>query len=308
MLLHILLYNIAPVFFLISLGYVMGKKYNLDIGSLSKLSVYIFIPSMIFLNLYETAVSMEQLIPVAFTVIFVIIMSLVGSVTGKIRRYSDSRKNAVKNALMFYNSGNFGIPLISLVFANTPMTDYAVSIQIMVMISQNLLNYSLGFYNAARGSMDFKSSMKSVLKMPAIHAIIAALIAKAIPYDFRNFFLWPAITYAGNAMFAVNLLILGIQLSLTKFEFKNKEVYLTSFFRLCIGPVIAYLLILLLRIDGIMARVLMISSGLPTAVNTVLIAAEFDNEPEFATQTVVVTTLFCLFTLPLVIYLAQTAF
>ena len=95
----------------------MGKKYNLDIGSLSKLSVYIFIPSTIFLNLYETAVSMEQLIPVAFTVIFVIIMSLVGSVTGKIRRYSDSRKNAVKNALMFYNSGNFGYPDI-LVFAN----------------------------------------------------------------------------------------------------------------------------------------------------------------------------------------------
>jgi predicted permease len=307
-LLHILLYNIAPVFFLISLGYILGKKFKLDIRSLSKLSIYIFVPAIIFLNLYETEINFNQLLPVIFTVIFVLALSAVGSIAAKIYRYGDARKNTIKNAIMFYNSGNFGIPLISLVFANTPVTDYAVSIQIMIMISQNLLNYSLGFYNAARGSMDFKSSLKSVLKMPAIHAIIAALVAKAIPCDLRNFFLWPAVTYAGNAMIAVNLLILGIQLSLTKFELKNKDVYFAAFLRLCIGPVIGYLLILLLRLEGAMAKVLMISSGLPTAVNTVLIAAEFNNEPEFATQVVVVTTLFCLFTLPLVIYFAQMAF
>jgi predicted permease len=188
------------------------------------------------------------------------------------------------------------------------MVDNAISVQIMVMVSQNLLNYSFGFYNAARGIMDFKTSIKSVLKMPTIYAIMSALIAKAIPYDLRDFFLWPAVRYAANSLIAVNLLILGIQLSLTKFELKNKDVYFTAFLRLCMGPVIAYLLILLLRIEGVMAMVLLISSGLPTAVNTVLAATEFNNEPEFATQTVVVTTLFCLFTLPLVIYFARMIF
>lgn len=308
MLLHILLYNIAPVFFLIGLGYTLGKKFSLDTRSLSKLSVYIFIPSMIFQNLYETDIDLEQLIPVIFTVIFVILLSLVSTAAAKINRYSDSKKNSMKNAVMFYNSGNFGLPLISLVFANTPMVDNAISVQIMVMVSQNLLNYSFGFYNAARGIMDFKTSIKSVLMMPTIYAIMSALIAKAIPYDLRDFFLWPAVRYAANSLIAVNLLILGIQLSLTKFELKNKDVYFTAFLRLCMGPVIAYLLILLLRIEGVMAMVLLISSGLPTAVNTVLAATEFNNEPEFATQTVVVTTLFCLFTLPLVIYFARMIF
>ena len=123
-----------------------------------------------------------------------------------------------------------------------------------------------------------------------------------------SWFSWPAVRYAANSLIAVNLLILGIQLSLTKFELKNKDVYFTAFLRLCMGPVIAYLLILLLRIEGVMAMVLLISSGLPTAVNTVLAATEFNNEPEFATQTVVVTTLFCLFTLPLVIYFARMIF
>lgn len=308
MLLHILLHNVAPVFFLISLGYILGKKFNLDIYSLSKLSIYIFVPSVIIVNFYETPMNPQLLMPIIFTLLFVVLQSIVSSVPDKLNRYSTSKKSAFKNAIMFYNSGNFGLPLITLVFASTPMADYAVSIQSMVMITQNLSTYTLGFYNAARGNMDFKNSVKSVLKMPAIYTIGLALLMKVIPYDFRNFFLWPSIIYAKNAMIATDLLILGIQLSLIKFEFKNKDIYLTAFMRLCIGPIIAYLLIIVLQLDGVMAKTLLISSAVPTAVNTVLIAVEFKNEPEFATQAVVVTTLFSLITIPLVILLTQTIF
>lgn len=305
---HILLHNIAPVFFLISLGYILGKKFNLEIYSLSKLSIYVFVPSVIIVKFYETPMNSQLLMPIIFTLVFVILQSIVSLVPAKLNRYNISKKNAFKNAIMFYNSGNFGLPLITLVFANTPMADYAVSIQIMVMITQNLSTYTLGFYNAARGNMDFKDSIKAVLKMPAIYTIALALLMKVIPYDFRNFFLWPSITYAKDAMIATDLLILGIQLSLIQFDLKNKDIYLTAFMRLCIGPLIAYFLIMVLQLDGVMAKTLLISSAVPTAVNTVLIAVEFRNEPEFATQSVVVTTLFSLITMPLVILLAQTIF
>lgn len=308
LLLYILFHNIAPVFFLIGLGYILGKEFQLDIRSLSKVSVYVLVPSTIIVKMYETAIDLNLLMPVIFTFLFVMSLSVVSLIPAKLNGYGDSKRNAFKNAIMFYNSGNFGLPLITLVFANTPMVEYAVSVQIMVMISQNLLNYTLGFYNAARGNMGVKSAVKAVLKMPAIYTILLALLLKAVPYDMRDFFLWPAITYASNAMIAVNLLILGIQLSLVSFKLKNGDVYLAAFMRLCVGPILAYLLIILLQLDGVMAKVLLISSAVPTAVNTVLIAVEFENEHEFATQTVVATTLLCLFTLPLVIFFAQVAF
>jgi len=307
-LLHIWLYNIAPVFFLIGLGYMLGKKFNLEIHSLSKLSVYVIIPSTLIVNLYKAPINPGLLMPVAFTVVFVILLSLVSSVVAKLNSYHDARKNAFKNAVMFYNSGNLGLPLISLVFANTPMLQYAVSNQIMIIISQNLLNYTLGFYNAARGKMDFSSAVKAILKMPIVYTILVVLLLKFIPYDMENFFLWPAVKYSSDAMVAVNLLILGIQLSRVSMNFKDFDVYWAAFLRLCVAPLLAYLLIVFLRIDGVMAKTLFISAALPTAVNTVLIAVEFENEHEFAVQTVVMTTLFCLFTLPLVIFFAQRAF
>lgn len=308
MLLQIWLYNIAPVFFLIGMGYMLGKKFDLDIRSISKLSVYVFLPATLIVNLYGTAIEPDLLIPVAFTAIFVISLSLVSSGIARLNRYRDSRKNAFKNAVVFFNSGNMGLPLISLIFANTPVQEYAMSIQIMIVMCQNLLNYTLGFYNAARGKMDFRSAIKAVCKMPIVHAILLVIILKAIPYDMRNFFLWPAVKYSSDAMIAVNILILGIQLSRVSFNFKDIDVYRVALLRLCVAPLLAYLLIVLWGIDGVMAKALLINAALPTAVNTVLIAVEFQNEHEFAAQTVVVTTLLCLATLPLVIFLAQRAF
>jgi len=245
---------------------------------------------------------------VAFTVIFVTSLSIACSIVARLKRYSDSRKNAFKNAVMFYNSGNLGLPLITLVFASTPVLEYAISNQIMILMSQNLLNYTLGFYNAARGKMDFRSAVKAVLKMPVIYTILLILLLKVIPYDMQDFFLWPAVEYASDAMVAVNLSILGIQLSRVKYNFKDFDVYWAALLRLCVAPLLAYLLIVLFGINGVMAKVLLIAAALPTAVNTVLIAVEFENEHDFAAQTVVVTTLLCLFTLPLVIFFAQMAF
>ena len=62
------------------------------------------------------------------------------------------------------------------------------------------------------------------------------------------------------------------------------------------------------RIDGIMAQVMIISAGLPTAVNTALIAVEFDNKPDFASQTVMISTLLSSVTLTVVIYFATKMF
>jgi len=52
----------------------------------------------------------------------------------------------------------------------------------------------------------------------------------------------------------------------------------------------------------------LISSGVPTAVNTALIAVDYDNCPGFASQTVLLSTLLCTLTLPAVIYTARILF
>ncbi len=63
-----------------------------------------------------------------------------------------------------------------------------------------------------------------------------------------------------------------------------------------------------ISMDGIAAQVILICSGAPTAINTVLLAIEFKNEPEYASQTVFFSTAFSALTVPIVIYFAQLLF
>ena len=217
---------------------------------------------------------------------------------------------------MFYNSGNFGIPLITLVFSSksflvngqTPWLDYALTVQVIVLIVQNVTTNTIGVFNASHASGSLKSALKKALKMPALYFVILAFLLKLVPYDFTQFPLWPAFTYAKNGLISLALLTLGVQLSKTKLKLNNPNVYISVFTRLIGGPVIAFLLVLLFGIKGTMAQVLIISAGCPTAVNTALIGVEFKNHPEFASQAVMASTILSAITLTGIIYAAGILF
>jgi len=302
---YILLNNIAPVFALVVTGYYIGRKFNLDIFTLSKINFYVFIPSLIFVKIYEANLNMGFLRTVVFTLLFVLGQYAVATVVARLLRYEQSRGNAFKNAVTFYNTGNIGLPLITLIFAGTEHAEFAVTAQVMILVTQNLCTFTLGFFGAAKVKMGITDAVKTVLKVPVVYTIALAFVFRLIPYNLQEMFLWPAILYARQGMIPVALLSLGIQLSLIKVQFKAIDVYIASFMRLCLGPFLAYTLVLLMNIDGILAQVLLISSAVPTAINTALIAVEVNNQAEFATQAVVTSTILSSITLPVVIYLAQ---
>ncbi len=304
----ILFNNIFPIFAIIFLGYILDKAFNLDVKSLSKLNFYVFVPAFIIVNIYNTSIETELLRAIIFAIVYLIILFMISCIIGRSRRLEMSTVNAFKNSVMFYNSGNFGLPLITLVFSDSPLLIYAISVQVMVLIVQNMTTNSIGFYNAGRGHMSFEKTIKAVLKKPPIYALALTLILKALPYDAPQFFLWPALDYLRSGLIPMALLTLGVQLSVSKINIRNVDVYIATFVRLIGGPILAFFLLHLLQISGTMAQVLFISSAVPSAVNTALIAVEFDNEPDFASQVVMTTTLLSAVTLTVVIYLSEVLF
>ncbi|KAA2302259.1 AEC family transporter, partial [Clostridioides difficile] len=78
------------------------------------------------------------------------------------------------------------------------------------------------------------------------------------------------------------------------------------FLRLLIGPAIGISIVLLLGLEGIAAQALIIASGMPTGVNASILAEEYDNEPDFAAQTVLISTLLNIITITALISYAKT--
>ncbi len=316
--LYILTHNILPIICIVCLGFLMGKKFPMDVKTLSKLNFYVFVPTFTFYQIYTTVLPDSMLWVLIFALSLLLLNHLLARGIGRVRKYDTGMRNAFMNSLMFYNSGNIGVPLITLVFSGVPFiidgeTPYlapALALQIVVLIVQNLSVNTLGFYNASMGKkMGWKDALISVFTMPTVYAIpLAFLLKYCLPYDLTQFPLWAAVVYLKNGLVPIALFTLGVQLSRTRIAKPSLDVGMAVFLRLIGGPLLAMLLILLFRFDNFTAQVLMMSSAVPTALNTALIAMERDNYPDFAAQTVLYATLLSPLSLTCVVFLSRTMF
>lgn len=160
--------NIAPLFLIALIGWILAKKFSIDIYTLTKINIYIFVPALVFVKIAETEITRDLLKSFFFTLVLMFIMNLIVGGVSRLRKSTPSVARAMKNGVLFYNSGNMGLPLIMLIFNELPQ---AVSVQIMVMLAQNLTTNTLGLYNANRGNMDVKGSLLQVIKTPSIYAV-----------------------------------------------------------------------------------------------------------------------------------------
>ncbi|XOK59787.1 AEC family transporter [Paenibacillus elgii] len=300
---HILLNNVIPLTIMIAIGVILYRAFKLDIKTLSKLNFYLFSPALVFKMLYESSLSLAVLgQTLLFFVLFFATMFLLMEVVIRLRGYKGGMIPAMRNSVIFYNSANYAIPLNQLVFVGDAFT---LSIQIIIMMMQSLLPNTYGIYavNASKRN-DMKQTLRTILTLPVIYIIPIAFLMKGLHIPIPGPVYAP-INYVSDAFIATALLTLGVQLGSMKWTFNLADVMLSNVLRLCVGPAVGFLIVLLMGIEGVMAQALVLSCAVPTSLSSVLIAVEYDNEPEFSSQAVFSSTIFSIFTVTLVIYLIK---
>ncbi|MFB0841524.1 AEC family transporter [Paenibacillus oleatilyticus] len=300
---HILLNNVIPLTIMIAIGIILYRAFKLDIKTLSKLNFYLFSPALVFKMLYESSLSLAVLgQTLLFFALFFAAMFLLMEVVIRLRGYKGGMIPAMRNSVIFYNSANYAIPLNQLVFVGDAFT---LSIQIIIMMMQSLLPNTYGIYavNASKRN-DMKQTLRTILTLPVIYIIPIAFLMKGLHIPIPGPVYTP-INYVSDAFIATALLTLGVQLGSMKWTFNLTDVMLSNVLRLCVGPAVGFLIVLLMGIEGVMAQALVLSCAVPTSLSSVLIAVEYDNEPEFSSQAVFSSTIFSIFTVTLVIYLMK---
>jgi predicted permease len=299
---YILLNNVVPLSLLIGLGIVLQRAFQLDIKTLSKLNFYLFSPAIMFQMLYQTELSLKVMSQVLlFFVVFFFALIGVVEIVMRVRGYKGGMRSAMRNSVIFYNSANYAIPLNQLVFVGDPFT---LSIQIIIMMMQSLIPNTYGVYSVNAHRQKLKDTMKTILSMPIIYVIPIALFMRGfhipVPHP-----IYISVDYIAKGFIATALTTLGVQLGSMKWELKLRDVAISNILRLCVGPLLGFLIVLAFGFQGDMAKALILSCAVPTSLSSVLLAVEFDNEPEFSSQAVFSSTVFSIFTVTFVIYLIQ---
>lgn len=296
---------IVPVFLLIGAGAILHIKYPLDMNTLAKLNTYLLMPALCFVNIYQNDMKADTLFHVlSFLILQSLCLMALSAGIAKTAKFDSSLSATFKNSVVLVNSGNFGLPVSQLVFQQNPL---GLSIQIIVLIFQNLLTYTYGLYNSVSVNNKGLQAMKVFLKNPVIYAFLAGLLCHVLSIQIPGF-IWTPIENTSDAFLAIALITLGAQSASLKLIRFSLPLVLSIVSRLILSPVIAILVIVVLGLEGTIAQALFIASSFPTSRNSSLFALEYGNHPEYAAQAVLMSTVFSMATVTTVVYSAKLLF
>src|SRR5690625_1948781 len=239
-----------------------------------------------------------------FVGLFVFILYVLSMITGSLLGLNTRKKVTFTNSVIFYNSGNYAVPVNDLVFRGDP---FAMSIQVIVLLFQNIFIFSYGIFSLQSMSEGKLKAAFQYFKMPVAYAMFAGIFVNVFHVSAPEF-IWVPANYNANGMIAIALLTLGAQVAKLQLTKGLGSVYVSLLLRLVGGPVIALCMIFALGISGITAQALLLASSMPTAVNSAVIAQEYKNHPNLAAQIVLFSTVASALTVSIFIYIGRMLF
>ena len=305
MFIFIILEVILPILLLIVIGAFLQRKFDFKLQNFSTLITYCLMPAAVFINIYHIKIEFQVFSQIIYyVVIYSISLRCISHIIAKLLKLEDGEGAALKNSISLMNSGNYGLPVSQFIFSQNPL---GVSVQILILVFQNLLTYSYGMYNLLSATSSIKDIVTFFLKLPVFHALLLGVFFQVFEIKLPQFALIP-IEQLSDGSGSIALLLLGAQLSKIKFKFFQRVITISLIGRLLVGPMVSLAVIYILNIDGIIAQSLLIASSFPTSRNASTIAMEYQVEPELHAQIVLFSTLFSMLTVTGVIYLSYVLF
>jgi predicted permease len=285
-LLTIFLNNLLPIFLIAGAGYLLSRFLKVNPRPYSQIAFNLFTPFLIFNLLTQNNLGgLDILRPMLFALVLTLLAGAITWIIGKLFKIESRTVTAMLLTTMFMNSGNYGLPVVLFAFGQASLSSAS-----LFFVTSSILIYTLGVVIASKGSAGILKALTNLARIPAIYAIILALLFKytgwIIPLPLER-----TAQLLGDAAIPSLIVLLGMQLHTNSGQIKALPMGIASIVRLVICPILAFLLIPLFGITGVARQGIILESAMPAAVMSTLIATEFDIEPSFVTAVVFLTTL-----------------
>ena len=293
-----LLEVIFPVFFVVGIGFYLGKKNSkIDTSFITYFAGNIGTPSLIIYALNPANISFE--IFKSFFWYYLVAIALF-SIVGIFFLFIQNTKDIIRELPPFImpNTGNMGLPICLFAYGSQGL-GFSATISALII----LCHFTLGVFLAAR-----KFNISVIAQSPPFYAIIISVIL--LYYDLRLPIFVENTTFL--LMYAtIFLILMSLGIALTRLKvFSFKKAIFSSIGRVILGPVIGYLIILYFGLEGFAAGVFLIQCSMPSAILNYLVGSIYSPKKivDNIASMIVVSTLMSFITIPLVVFFALKYF
>lgn len=294
----LLLQQVLMMFLLAGVGFIMfrtGKITSEGSKSLGNILIYLSLPCVI-INGFLVERSSEKLLGLLYSAIAAAVILLLSILVSRLFFKKDPIAGF---AAAFSNPGFFGVPLIVSTLSNGAVFYIASFIAFL-----NLFQWTYGV-SIITGK---KASLKpvAIIKAPFMIAIIIGIFFFLTGLKMPDI-IAKGITHLANLNTALAMFTIGIYLAQTDLKkmFFKKNLYFISFVRLLVTPLLSLLVLCLIPSEMMdLKMAVLIASACPTGSNIAVYAQLHNKDYPYAVETVVISTLFSVITLPCIVFLA----
>lgn len=270
------------------------------LSTLSAILMYVCSPCMIVSSFLETERSAQNIGRIMlFFVVSLAIQTILTFVLYRIfrKKFEDVKYRMLTVSFGLGNAGFFGIPIIEALLPGHPEVACFACVYIVGM---NMLTFTIGAYclTGDKKRMAFKRAFLN----PSFISLVVALALYALNV---KSIMPPMLTDAIGLLKATTtplcMIILGIRLASVSFEklFSRAFVYVNCVCKLIVFPFICLALVYFLPVDNIFKAAIFILGGTPCASVMLNIAEMYEGETELAANCVLLSTLLCVITIPI---------
>ena len=286
-----------PVFFIVGIGYFLGKKNpKFDTTFITNYSGNFGAPALFIFAISSSGVTYSVFSQYfIYAVIALTSFALIGVI------FLFFLKKDISRELPPYflpNTGNMGIPICLFAYGTLGM-GVAAAISSLVI----LLHFTINIFLASK-----KFDIKIILKSPPTYAVIVSVFFLYFDLEMPKVVI-NTVMLLGYAMIVLILMSLGVSLTQLK-VFSLKDSIISSIGRVIIGPIVGFLIIKIFNLSGFAAGVLLIQSAMPSAILTYLVAEMYSPKKvvDSISSMIVVSTLMSLITVPIIVFISLKYF
>ena len=289
---------VIPLFIVMLVGYISRRAALINdegVGATNRLLFWVFLPSILFISVYDTDLKKAfDLGMILYSVIFSTAVFTLGMVL--VPRFEKTREKCgvIIQALIRGNEVYFGFPVIvSLIGA-----EYLGKMSMVIVFAVILFNaYSIIALEYFRGArVNVREMLGNILKNPMILATILAVFLNLTGITI-NAAIMAGINSLSQVATPLALFLLGASFNFAYAKGSIKSVLWVSFLRLVILPGIVVATTYWMGFPPTDTIILFVTFGVPTAVSGYSMAREMNADYELASQFVVFTSIFAVFTI-----------
>lgn len=214
------------------------------------------------------------------------------------RKRSLKERGIYHYAMILSNAAFLALPLAKSVIGNEGI--FYCSVYVAVF---NIVAFTLGIYEMSgrEAKINFKKLIFNPGSMSVIIGLPLFLLQPKIPY-----FIEYPMEIVGNCNSPLAMIVFGTFLANSSFKnmFSKKEIYFVSFIRLVLIPLCMLGIFYVCGVRGALLVAMTISASAPSATNTAMYAAKYDNDPSLGSELAAQSSVLSIATMPVIVALA----